>query len=156
MSGIVTSWTVVRRMVLMGLVALTCTACISTYRKFGYVPTPSELSEIQVGKDTRETVFQAIGSPGASGVLKDSGYYYIASRMRYYGATEPKLVNRELVAISFDSRGVVSGVERYGLEDGRVIPLEHRVTDNGESDRTFIQQLLRNIGRINPGDFAQE
>ncbi|MGR3598959.1 MAG: outer membrane protein assembly factor BamE [Heliomarina sp.] len=146
----------VRQAVLAGIVALTCTACASIYRNHGYVPTADDLAAIQVGVDTRDTVTEAIGTPGASGVLDSSGYYYVATRMRHYGGFAPKPVSRNLVAISFDQRGVVRNISRYDLEDGRVIPLERRVTDNGESDSTFLRQLLGNLGRIGPGALVPE
>ena len=106
---------------------------------------------MRVGVDDRESVAEAVGKPSASGVLNQGGYYYISTRVRHYGATEPKIVSRELVAISFDTRGKVSNIERFGLEDGRVITLERRVTDNGLDDGTFLRQLLGNLGRIGPG-----
>ena len=63
---------------------------------------------------------------------------------------------RELVAINFDPAGRVRGIERFGLEDGRVIELQRRVTDNGEADKTFIRQLLGNLGRIGPGTLLND
>ena len=139
------------RLTLAAVLAVDTSACVAIYRDHGYVPNPEDLAAITPGRDTRDSVRAAIGSPGASGVLNEGGYYYIATRMRHYGGFEPKPVSRELVAISFNARGVVSGVERYGLENGRVIPLERRVTDNGTEDKTFLRQLLGNLGRIGPG-----
>ena len=85
---------------------------------------------------------EAIGAPSASGVVRDSGYYYVRSRVRHYGPKRPEVVSRELVAISFDQRGVVRNIERFGLEDGLVIPLERRVTDSSVQDKGFLRQLL--------------
>ncbi|MAY85693.1 MAG: cell envelope protein SmpA [Pseudooceanicola sp.] len=115
------------------------------------MPNDEDLAKISVGRDTRDSVTEAVGTPGVSGVLNNDGYYYVASRMRHYGATAPKEVSREVLAISFDSRGIVRNIERFGLEQGRVIALNRRVTDNGETDRTFIRQLLGNLGNIGPG-----
>lgn len=126
-------------------------ACTSIYRNHGYAPTEEELAALTVGVDTRDSVIETVGSPGSSGVLEDSGYYYIASRVRYYGAREPEVVSRELVAISFDPSGRLRNIERYGLEDGRVIPLQRRVTESSVEDRTFLRQLLGNLGRFDPG-----
>lgn len=139
------------RVAVLSVTLFSGAACVSIYRDHGYVPVEEDLAEIVVGIDTRDSVAESIGTPGASGVLNDSGYYYIATRMRHYGASAPKPVSRELVAISFDTAGVVQGIERYGLEDGRVIPLERRVTESGVDDKTFLRQLLGNLGRIGPG-----
>ena len=143
--------TTLRRIGLVAVLAMTMSACVAIYRDHGYVPSESDLSAITPGRDTRESVRAAVGTPGASGVLNAGGYYYVATRMRHYGGFEPTPVSRELVAISFNGRGVVSGIERFGLQDGRVIPLERRVTDNGAQDKTFLRQLLGNLGRIGPG-----
>jgi len=127
-------------------------ACTPIFKNHGYVPPADELAEIQVGKDTRDSVTEAIGAPGASGVVQDSGFYYVRSRVRHYGPKKPEVVSRELVAISFDQRGVVRNIERFGLEDGIVIPLERRVTDSNVQDKGFLRQLLGNIGNFNPGN----
>ena len=129
---------------------LTLSACTSVYRKYGYVPTEEELAAIKVGVDTRDSVAEAVGTPASTGVLDSSGYYYVSTRLRYYGSRKPQVVSRELVAISFDQRGVVRNIERYGLEDGKVVTLQRRVTSSSIEDKTFLRQLLGNLGRFNP------
>lgn len=138
---------------LVGLtgLALVLSGCVSIYRNHGYVPPQEQLDEIVLGVDTRDSVDELVGPPTATGVLRDSGYYYVASKVRHYGASEPKLVERQLVAISFSEDGVVQGIERYGLEDGRAIRLERRVTENEAVSNNFLRQLLGNLGQFNPG-----
>lgn len=143
------------RVVLMGTVVSSVMACTAIYRNHGYVPTEEDLAEIKVGVDTRDTVAENVGSPGASGVLQESGYYYVSTRMKHYGPRAPQVISRELVAISFDQRGVVRNIERYGLEDGKVIPLSTRVTSSSVEDKTFLRQLLGNLGRFNPGSVLE-
>ncbi|UWQ48331.1 outer membrane protein assembly factor BamE [Leisingera caerulea] len=129
---------------------LALAACSSVYRKHGYVPTPGQLAEVVPGIDTRDSVAETIGVPTSTGVLNDSGYYYVATRFRHYGAAAPEPVARDLVAISFDAQGVVEGIRRYSLEDGKVVPLERRVTSSGVEDSTFLRQLLGNLGNFGP------
>lgn len=143
------------RMALAGLAALTLLACTPVYRNHGYVPSEEELAAITPGVDTRDSVIEAVGPPSASGVLNESGLYYVATQMRHYGPREPRIVDRELVAISFDSRGVVQGIERYGVNHGQVVPLERRVTSSGVTDQTFLRQLLGNLGRVDPGTLLE-
>ncbi len=127
-------------------------ACSPVFKNHGYVPPPEDLAKVKVGVDTRDTVIEAIGAPSSSGVIRDSGYYYVSSRIRHYGPKRPKVVSRELVAISFDQRGVVRNIERFGLEDGYVIVLDRRVTDSNVEDKGFLRQLLGNIGNFNPAN----
>jgi outer membrane protein assembly factor BamE (lipoprotein component of BamABCDE complex) len=137
----------------LGLCLIATVGCSAQYRNHGYVPTESELAEVIIGVDTRDTVADTIGSPSASGVLNESGYYYVRSRVRHYGAKRPEVIERQLVAIGFDSRGVVRNVERYSLKDGNVVPLSRRVTDNGIESQSFLRVLLKNLGNFDPSNF---
>jgi outer membrane protein assembly factor BamE (lipoprotein component of BamABCDE complex) len=80
----------------------------------------------------------------------------VSSKFRHFGAFAPAETERQVLAISFDDAGLVSNIERFGLQDGNVIVLSRRVTDNGVRDSTFIRQLLGSIGRVNAGDFLGE
>jgi outer membrane protein assembly factor BamE (lipoprotein component of BamABCDE complex) len=139
-------------LVALGAVA----ACSASIRKHGYVPSDEQLAEVVVGVDTRDSVAETLGLPSSSGVLNDSGYYYVSTRMRHYGVAEPKPVSRDLVAVNFDKNGVVSGVQKFGLEDGRVVPLQRRVTSSSIEDKTFLRQLIGNLGNFGPGALLEE
>lgn len=144
------------RMALLGGALVSVSACVAIYRNHGYVPTPDELAEIKVGVDTRDTVAETIGAPGSSGVLNDGGYYYVATRIRYYGPRKPQIISRELVAVSFTKSGVVANIERYGLQDGQIVAFERRVTTSSIQDKTFLRQLMGNLGRISPEALLQQ
>ncbi|SFT76137.1 outer membrane protein assembly factor BamE [Sedimentitalea nanhaiensis] len=130
--------------------AATVAACATIYRDHGYVPTEEELAEVTVGVDTRDSVAESIGVPVTSGVLDDSGYYYVSTRMRHYGASEPRVVARQLVAISFSQSGVVQNIERFSLQDGQAITLNRRVTESSVNNKTFLRQLMGNLGNLSP------
>lgn len=124
--------------------------CTAQYRNHGYVPSEEDLAEVIVGVDSRDTVADTLGAPTAGGVLNEGGFYYVRSRVRTVGPMRPTEIERELVAITFDSDGIVANVERFGLEDGQVVVLSRRVTDNGLNNVSFIRQLLGNLGNFDP------
>lgn len=132
----------------LALVALT--GCSAGYRNHGYMPPPETLEEITVGVDTRASVEETVGVPSTSGILDDSGFYYVRTRVRSFAYTAPKVVEREILAISFDQAGVVQNIERFGLEEGRVIALERRVTDPDSNRGAFLRSLLSSFGRLAP------
>ncbi|MEM9249402.1 MAG: outer membrane protein assembly factor BamE [Pseudomonadota bacterium] len=139
------------RIVIAGGIVGALTACAPQVRNHGYVPTSEELSEIVVGVDTRASVEETVGTPSAAGVLDDAGYFYVRQQVRQYGWREPEVISREIVAISFDTAGVVSNVERFGLEDGNVVALSRRTTETNVQSVGFLRQLLGNVGAINTG-----
>lgn len=127
-------------------------ACTADYRTHGWMPPEEELQQIVPGVDTRGSVEEVIGVPTTSGVLNDSGYYYIESQIRHFAWQAPEVVDRRILAITFDEAGVVDNIVTYGLEDGRVVPLVTRVTRSGDGDIGFIRKLFGNIGGLNVGE----
>ena len=139
------------RRVLLGVaLGAGVSACSPQYANHGYIPSDEELEQVAVGVDTRASVEEAIGTPSTAGVVTNSGFYYVRSQRRTIGALAPKVIERQVLAISFDDAGVVTNIERFGLERGQVVPLTRRVTTPGVRDSGFLRQLLGNIGRFNP------
>ena len=122
----------------------------------GYVPEDTLLNEVKVGIDTKETVGRLLGRPGTEGIVDDLGGYYVKSDYERFLWREPVETNREVVAVSFSERGTVENVERFGLEEGRVIALSRRVTTSNTRGIGFLRQLFSNFGTFNAGDFLQE
>lgn len=138
-----------RGVCLLALVAVV--GCSDRTRSHGFVPLPEDLAQMAVGTTTRDDVLAMVGPPTTSGAAGGNVLYYVESERTRFGPFEPKIVGREVVAISFTQGGVLSNIERFGLEDGRVVVLSRRVTDDGIADVTFIGQLLGAIGRIDAG-----
>lgn len=136
----------------LGLAVLALAACATIYRDHGYVPIDRQLDEVVVGVDTRDSVIETLGRPSTGGILDDGGYYYVASRFRHWAWTKPKEVERQVVAITFDDKGVVRNVERFGLEGGRVVALSRRITDTKLASPTFLGQLFGNFGNVTAAD----
>ena len=136
------------RITMFGLILVLASGCAAVYRNHGYVPADAELALIEVGVDTRDTVAATIGRPSAAGLLNDVGWYYVQSRWKHYGALPPREEDRQILAITFTEDGVVENIERFGLEQGRVVALSRRVTDTNIKGLSVLRQLFGSIGRL--------
>ncbi len=125
-------------------------ACTPTFRNHGYVPPEEELQTLVVGVDSRATVDDIIGAPSASGLLSGGDYYYVRSRVKEVGFRRPQVIDRQVLAISFDERDTIANIERFSLADGNIVPLTRRVTDSSVVGKGFLRQLLGNFGNIDP------
>ncbi|WP_245904208.1 outer membrane protein assembly factor BamE [Roseicyclus mahoneyensis] len=136
----------------MGLfLVLGLAACSETFINHGFVPPPEDLAAVSIG-DSRETVAAAIGTPGAAGVMRDEAWFYAAYRVRNFAYRAPEVIERQILAVSFDGGGRVTNIEEFGLEDGQIVQLSRRVTTSSVREISFLQQILSNFGRINVGD----
>ncbi|MBF9050056.1 outer membrane protein assembly factor BamE [Roseobacter sp. HKCCD9010] len=123
-------------------------ACSATYNIHGYIPPEEELEVILPGVDTRESLQSSVGQPAATGVIREDAWFYTDYRIRNFAYRAPEIVERNIVAISFDDDGVVQNVERFGLEDGQVVQLSRRVTESSIQEVTVLSQILQSFGRI--------
>ena len=126
-------------------------ACSATFNNHGYFPPPEDLAAVNVG-DSREAVAEVIGTPGSAGVMRDEAWFYTAYRVRNYAYRAPEVIERQILAVSFDGAGRVRNIEEFGLEDGQIVQLSRRVTTSSVRDIGFLQQILGNFGRINVAD----
>lgn len=136
------------QMLLSGIMLGVAAACAPVYTNHGYVPSDEELGLLEVGVDTRETVAATIGRPSAAGLLNDLGWYYVQSRWKVSGIRPAKEEERQVVAISFTEDGIVENIERFGLEQGRIVPISRRVTQTNIKGMGLLRQLFGNIGRL--------
>ncbi|MCB1399310.1 MAG: outer membrane protein assembly factor BamE, partial [Rhodobacteraceae bacterium] len=58
---------------------------------------------------------------------------------------------RQVVAVSFTEAGLVSNVERFGLQDGQVVVLSRRVTESNIRSLGLVRQLMGSLGRVSAG-----
>jgi outer membrane protein assembly factor BamE (lipoprotein component of BamABCDE complex) len=134
------------------LAAALTSGCAATYVTHGFAPHPDEVAQVQPGADTRGSVARRFGRPSVEGLAGDDQWFYVASRFEKFAFYQPRLVDRTVVAVSFDGAGVVTDVKSLGLEDGRVVDLVTRTTPTFGREQSVIQQLFGNIGRVDAAD----
>ena len=131
-------------------------ACEPVRRTHGYAPRPAQLAEVTIGSDSKPVVAGKIGRPTTLGAFDTDDWYYITRSTESRAFLEPKLVSQEVVVVGFSDNGVAESVDRYGVEDGRVVNLVTRTTPTRGKRLTFLQQLLGNVGRFNAGQVIGE
>lgn len=126
-------------------------ACSPIVRYHGFVPPQSEIDSLQVGVSTRDEVIARFGQPIADRTLQNNAIYYASSQFETLGPFAPEVVARQVLVLEFDGADRLADVARYTLEDGQVIALDRRVTEDGIADVSFLRQLLDSIGRVDAG-----
>lgn len=144
-----------RGLALAVVASLTLSACASVYSNHGYVPNEEDLASLEVGRDTRETAAPKVGRPSASGLLNDTGWYYVQSRWEQRGLLPRREIDRQVVALTFSEKGVLQNVERFGLERGQVVPLSRRVTESNVKGMGVLRQLFSNFGRLGASQLVE-
>lgn len=143
-----------RRKAGFGLVAaalLVLGGCGARIDNRGYVPDPDDLARIKAGVQGRDEVREILGSPSSVSAFSDEHWYYISKKTRTWGFLEPTVLEQKVTVVDFDSGGLVKDVRNYALEDGVLIDPVTRKTPAPGRELTFMEQLIGNLGRFNPG-----
>lgn len=127
-------------------------ACADRISQHGYIPRAAELAQINPGQDDRARVDQVIGAPAAQSMRDKNSYYYVRSTFAANGPRAPRVISREVVAISFDDDDRVESVARLSLEDGQYVPLALRVSEGAEIRPNYIAQIISRLGRFSAED----
>jgi outer membrane protein assembly factor BamE (lipoprotein component of BamABCDE complex) len=135
---------------LAGLALAVLVACTPLYTNHGFVPDDKDLATITTGVDTRDTVGAFLGRPSVEGLIGDTQWFYVRSQWKTVGARAPQEVDRQVLAITFDEQGVVTNIERFGLEKGEIVAVSRRVTTEPIKGRSVLAQIFGNIGRLDP------
>jgi outer membrane protein assembly factor BamE (lipoprotein component of BamABCDE complex) len=129
----------------LGLAALA--ACAPTVYHQGFQPVDVKPADIKVGVDTRSTVLSKLGSPTAMSTFDKDVWFYMSqnrSQTAYYSA---RTISRDVVAIAFDhDTEQVKSIDKYNLQDGRVIAYNKRETPTRGREMTVLEQLIGSIG----------
>ena len=136
------------------LVMATLAACGGQYRNHGYMPLAEDVDALIVGVDTRDRIIEVMGVPTTGGVLTEEAMYYVRSRVHHKGYVKPNEIQRDVLVLSFDKNQILRNVERFGIEKGKLIRLEHRVTEAPGGDRSVLQQIIGSIGGFNPNSIV--
>jgi len=141
-------------MLALALVMATLAACGGQYRNHGYMPLAEDVDALIVGVDTRDSIIEVMGVPTTGGVLTEEAMYYVRSRVHHKGYVKPNEIQRDVLVLSFDKNQILRNVERFGIEKGKLIRLEHRVTEAPGGDRSVLQQIIGSIGGFNPNSIV--
>lgn len=112
---------------------------------------PDVLAQLVPGTSTRNDALALLGSPSARAVFDDNTWLYIGELTKpVIGATN-SIHDQQTVALTFDQGGILRGVQTKGMADSVPVDLATRTTPSPGNESSFLQQLLGNVGRFNPG-----
>jgi len=137
---------------LTGLGLAVLGACSPIIQQEGNVPDPDQVVQINPGVDDKNRVTQLLGSPSTISAFQDHTWYYISRRTEQTAFLDPDVVEQEVLAISFNDQNIVEDMKIYGLQNGRMVAMNDKVTPTFGNNLTLMQQLLGNLGRFNNPD----
>ena len=114
----------------------------------GHLPSQEEVATLDIGKDTKQSVFEKIGSPAIEQTIDRNAWYYVASIRQNYAYYPTKIIDRKVMEVRFDAQNVLQGVRTFGIEKGKIVRLDPDQTPSPVSPPNILVRLFRNIGAL--------
>jgi len=123
-------------------------ACSPTMNNHGNIPAQELVDSIRIGINNREQVSSILGTPSTIATFDQEAWYYVGARTSRIAFFEPELLERKILVVRFDKKGVVRQVERLDKNSGRQIQVVDRKTPTRGKELTIFEQLIGNVGRF--------
>ncbi|MDF0488090.1 outer membrane protein assembly factor BamE [Sphingomonas sp. H39-1-10] len=132
-------------LILAGLSAGGCTQLRSHQ---GYVIDADLVNSVQAGVDTRQSVLQVLGKPTFTSEFNQGDWYYVSRDARNFAYNNPHVKSQTTLRISFDGKGVVTGIRKTGAEQIASISPMKKTTPTLGRKSSFFSELFGNIGTV--------
>lgn len=137
------------------VLAVAAAACTPVRDQHGFVPDSPEAAKVEAGVDTKATVLARLGTPSTTSAFDGEAWYYISAVQERLAFYTPKTAERTVIAVRFGADDVVSGVETFGIEKGKVVAFNADETPTRGRELGLVEQIFGNIGR-NPTQLPDE
>ncbi len=131
----------------LGMTALS--ACNLPVDQRGNLPKPDALAQVKPGVTDKQTVTRLLGTPSSTAAFDGNTWYYISHETKQVAFLKPELLDQQVVAVRFDDKGIVTGIDRKGLTDAETISPNPNATPAQGREFTFLEQLIGNFGKFN-------
>ncbi|MEK9671512.1 MAG: outer membrane protein assembly factor BamE [Rhodospirillaceae bacterium] len=140
------------RLLAAGACALMIAGCAPQITVRGNLPNKERLAGVTPGDMTREEVAEILGSPSSITPFDSDVWLYISEKTQSMAFLEPKILERKIVLVRFDKKGVVKETKNLDLSNAKDVLHVQRVTPTAGNEITVWDQILTNFGRFNaPG-----
>lgn len=132
----------------LALAAVLASGCAKDVYLRGNAPLAESLAQLAPGEQTRQDVQGILGTPATTSVFGDETWYYISAQTTQYAFYPVHELERSVLALDFDDRGILQNVRELTLEDGREVAIAQRATPTKGREYGVLEQLIGNIGRF--------
>lgn len=143
-----TARSTIRAALVAGLAAALLAGCTETINTRGNLPDPKVVAQIRPGQHTRTDIQQLLGTPSTVATFEKEIWFYIGGRVMSKPFFDDVVLERKVLSIRFNKRGIVSKIHNLDATGIARIKFVERETPTKGKDLTILQQMLGNIGRF--------
>lgn len=123
-------------------------SCSNKIIQHGYTFEKSNMDKISVNKTSSNEILEIFGSPTLKSQYYGEVWYYISTKMSSKLFFPPKLIQRDILAISFNNQEVVSDFHFFTLDNNNNVQIDKNRTFSNGTNNSPITHFLKNMGKF--------
>ena len=123
-------------------------ACQPRITTHGFMPRNDLTAKLQPGMQNKTQVEDILGSPTIIATFDQNIWYYITQTTENESFFKPKLVDQQILALTFDETGLLASLETKSIVDAKHIEPHPGKTPTMGRKLSIFQQLFGNFGRF--------
>jgi outer membrane protein assembly factor BamE (lipoprotein component of BamABCDE complex) len=136
------------KVIFLSLIILCCSSCIKTVHVSGHLFEEKELNALQQAQ-SKQDIENILGSPTSTSSFGPETWYYITTKKQSVSFWAEKVLEQNIIAISFKQDGKIDVIARYNENNIKNHNLAPEITIVRGNDSTTAQQFFINVGRFN-------
>jgi len=130
----------------MSVILLILCGCSATIDYRGKQPELADVEKIKINQHNQEDVLSIIGSPTSTNLYGPTKWYYLFKRTESTSFFDPKIIQEQIVTISFSDKGNVTDIKTSQDVEKKIDTVTQQTPTQG-SNTTILQQVFGNFGR---------
>lgn len=140
----------IRKLGLLGFIMLLCACSSDVFLVHnGNMPSNDKVNQVAKGQ-TRAEVEQILGAPSAVTSFDANTWIYMSSTLKKVAFFEPEETKRDVLAITFNDKGLVSSIKTYNKADGKNIAIDKTETPTVGHNIGFFRKYFGGVGAYMP------
>ena len=115
----------------------------------GNMPSPEKVAQISEGQ-TFEQVEEILGSPSLVSTFDSNTWIYMSSTLKKVAFCKPEEINRNVLTITFNQKGVVSKISTYDKANGEELQIDEDETLVKGNKVGFFRKYFGGVGAYMP------
>jgi outer membrane protein assembly factor BamE (lipoprotein component of BamABCDE complex) len=139
------------KIILLYVFILLLSACANNgVTKNGYSLDPRDISQVRVGISDKQSVLELLDYPTNISVIEQNKWIYYSYTTKRLMFFKPKIIEQDVVIISFSNADIVNKIKKYNLDNAKNINPSIIRTQVQNREQGIFQDIINNIGSITP------
>jgi len=129
-------------------IVLCAAACQPRITTHGFMPRNDLIAKLEPGDQNKAQVVNILGTPTVMATFDENVWYYVTQTTESKSFFKPKLIDQQILALTFDATGTLSSLTTRNITDANYIEPNPEKTKTAGRNLSIFQQLFGNFGRF--------